>query len=202
MLVGELYVLDLTVSPLPRLVLAAELLPNVDEALDAAADRLFLTGSYGFRVIDLSRGSPPPELGRLAVERGSDSLAAGGRTLFSGVTVIDASDPAAPLRLPDLDPSFGWAMAVGDDLMVSLPPGSAATCHRPPLAVSDIADSSQPRRVGTMAISGYLASLDPTAAFALVATVVGMCPVVQVVDLADPTAPLQRGRWAPDLNPR
>ncbi len=115
--------------------------------------------------------------------------------------MIDVGDPATPLRLPDLDPSFGWVMAVGDGLMVSLPPGSAATGYRLPLAVSELADPSHPRRVGTMAISGYLASLDPTTSFALVATIVGMCPEVAVVDLAKLAAPLLRGRWAPDLNP-
>jgi len=151
-----------------------------------------VANAAGFLAVDVSRPDHPEVLGSLDSPDRMTGLAVVGQTAFvanlgSGLLVLDVSDPAAPREISKLDVAGSvYDVAVHGEL-------AYLACYDDGLTVVDVSDPSAPAVIATLGDIGRALALDVSSDGRLVAATDRYEGDFRLVDVSDPTHPLQVG---------
>lgn len=192
---GILAILDLSVPTAPAVLghwWEASNAYDVDiqGGLAYVADRM-----YGLHIVDVSAPEDPIILSHLPLPDGPWALAAAGSFVYvaddsAGVLALDVTDPSSPAIVGQVGTIASDIEYDGRYLYV--------VARNQGLRVIDARDPRNLTIVGSCPIPGWLSSVSVAGRYACVSDGAAM----YVVDIADPTHPVQRGTYAPYGNVR
>ncbi len=174
-------------------VLGSLTLGDVPAGIVLDGDTAFVTAnSAGFLSVDLSRPARPEVDGSFQSLDRMAGLAVVGQTAFvanrgSGLLVLDVSDPTAPREISRLD-------LAGSVVDVAVQGGIGyLACDDSGLTVVDVSDPAAPTVIAVLGNIGRAAALDVSSDGHLVAVTDNYEGELRLVDVSDPTHPLQAG---------
>jgi len=196
---GGVFVLDVSDPSRPAIVSSTIATPGTVNDLAYQTNRLLVATSLGFEVWDMTTPSDPAPLGRLSTRNYAASVAVAGSNayvaivdvdsgMYTGLSVIDVSDPGNPHEVSYLDmPSAsGWSVGVtvaGNYAYFA--DGNSGGLH--------IIDVSNPQNPGEVGICDSLGDAEGVAVAGNYAFVADHSFGLRVVDVADPRNPRQVG---------
>jgi hypothetical protein len=198
-----LYVVDVTDLASP-VVVANLALPGNANDVRVAGSVAYVADGGAMLTVDVSDPAHPARLGSVAIAGNAVRLAVSGNLVYVadlafGLHVVDVSNPSQPSEV-------GAVALAGEPRAVSLggpAPGSYAVvaCGDAGLSVVDVSTPSAPVVVGTSPAGSLLAgSVTVRSHYAYVATgEAGIYGGLHVIELADPTNPVEVGASQDDL---
>jgi len=162
--------------------------------IDASGSRAVVCAYTTFVILDIANADDPAEIGRVGLPETAAALALAGDYAYAvcpyaGLQVISLADPAAPEIVASL-PLDGYAQAI--DLV-----GELTYVGANGVRVVSIADPLQPKVIGTFSSDDLARSIRVTGDLLLLAE----GSILRTFSVADPTAPVELGRYVFGLGP-
>jgi hypothetical protein len=184
---GDLQVVDISAPAEPRVVGRLDNKPGARiYSMAVAGSYLYLADQFnGLRIIDISTPSAPTEVAILAGHAFSITISGAYAYVVSDqqvVQIVDISDPSAPTKVGTI-PGFG------DDVAVSGQYAYLVRYASPGFQIFDISNPSVPVEVAVLQIKGSSVAIQGRYAY------VGDAFQLQVIDIANPAAPLAVGTY-------